>query len=260
MANGAPLLPSHTFAGIVARTLAPMQAQLRKPLQMGTICTADRRGIKGCSCDQLSLDRSCPFSSTTTRSSRPQPSRSTSSSHAIRQRPGPTQALPACRRGAGRSAPRRALRAQVMVRRICEASRKFAYLPNFRDYRAHVGDVCVIADVTECEFLPDGRANLRAKCRERCRIVETWVEDGTQGLHWCKVETVADEPCAAPAEADETARLARACAQVFEQISARCDPADVAGIAAVHGACPQEPQVPPLFCACAVLPRGARVA
>ena len=31
---------------------------------------------------------------------------------------------------------------------------------------------------------------LQAKCRDRFRILDTWVEDGTQGLHWCKVSTV----------------------------------------------------------------------
>lgn len=41
---------------------------------------------------------------------------------------------------------------------------------------------------SSCELL------LQAKCRDRFRILDTWVEDGTQGLHWCKVSR-ADACC-----------------------------------------------------------------
>eukprot|EP00283_Hemiselmis_rufescens_P017291 CAMPEP_0173445108 /NCGR_PEP_ID=MMETSP1357-20121228/33607_1 /TAXON_ID=77926 /ORGANISM="Hemiselmis rufescens, Strain PCC563" /LENGTH=260 /DNA_ID=CAMNT_0014411241 /DNA_START=38 /DNA_END=821 /DNA_ORIENTATION=+ len=83
-------------------------------------------------------------------------------------------------------------RYKVMLHRIVESSRKFAYLPKFDTYQANVGDMGVIAEITDIEFLADGRAHLQAKCRERFTIKETWIEDGTQGLHWCKVELVHD--------------------------------------------------------------------
>eukprot|EP00960_Hanusia_phi_P048146 758784-Hanusia_phi.AAC.9 len=104
-----------------------------------------------------------------------------------------------------------------MIKRIVQASRKFAYLPCMHSYQvdlrrtprsriliyigqATVGDVGVIAELSEVEFLPDGRAHVQAKCRDRFRIVDTWIEDGTQGLHWCKVEIIHDEPVDAPAD------------------------------------------------------------
>ncbi|EKX52551.1 hypothetical protein GUITHDRAFT_101718 [Guillardia theta CCMP2712] len=85
-------------------------------------------------------------------------------------------------------------RYKIMIKRIVQASRKFAYLPCMHSYQASVGDVGVIAELSEVEFLPDGRAHVQAKCRDRFRILDTWVEDGTQGLHWCKVEIIHDEP------------------------------------------------------------------
>mmetsp|Transcript_33659 Transcript_33659/g.82073 ORF Transcript_33659/g.82073 Transcript_33659/m.82073 type:complete len:81 (+) Transcript_33659:510-752(+) len=74
-----------------------------------------------------------------------------------------------------------------MLHRIVESSRRFAYLPKFDTYQANVGDMGVIAEITDIEFLADGRAHLQAKCRDRFTIKEAWIEDGTQGLHWCKV-------------------------------------------------------------------------
>ncbi|KAJ1477064.1 hypothetical protein T484DRAFT_1822595, partial [Baffinella frigidus] len=125
---------------------------------------------------------------------------------------------------------------------------------------AHVGDVGVIADVTECEFLPDGRANLKARCRERYRILETWVEDGTQGLHWCKVEIVHDEACPEGEQA-ALAALAAKCAAHFQEISSRCAPGDVAALNNMHGSCPLEPQAMSFWlCSVLPLPYGAKQA
>ena len=116
---------------------------------------------------------------------------------------------------------------QVMCKRIVNGSRKFAYLPCFQSYTASVGDIGVVADLTECEFLPDGRALLQAKCRERFHVLETWVEDGTQGLHWCKVAKLPDDETAAAARAKD-APLARAvqeqaaeCSRTFEAMMDR---------------------------------------
>mmetsp|Transcript_31640 Transcript_31640/g.84609 ORF Transcript_31640/g.84609 Transcript_31640/m.84609 type:complete len:271 (-) Transcript_31640:457-1269(-) len=52
-------------------------------------------------------------------------------------------------------------RYKVMIRRIVEASRKFCYLPNFANYEASVGDVGVVAEITDVEFMANGRANLQ---------------------------------------------------------------------------------------------------
>eukprot|EP00802_Teleaulax_amphioxeia_P012936 Tamp_12982.p1 GENE.Tamp_12982~~Tamp_12982.p1 ORF type:complete len:272 (+),score=12.68 Tamp_12982:831-1646(+) len=103
-------------------------------------------------------------------------------------------------------------RYKVMCKRIVNGSRKFAYLPCFHSYTASVGDVGVVADLTDVEFLPDGRALLQAKCRERFHVLETWVEDGTQGLHWCKVAKLPDHESAAAAQGsahDEAEAAAR---------------------------------------------------
>ncbi len=52
-------------------------------------------------------------------------------------------------------------RYRVMINRIVNASRKFAYLPSFNGYQARVGDVGVVAELKHVEFLPDGRAHLQ---------------------------------------------------------------------------------------------------
>ena len=46
----------------------------------------------------------------------------------------------------------------------------------------------------ECEFLSDGRVLLAAKLISRKTVVESFVEEGTQGLHYCRLEERGDEP------------------------------------------------------------------
>jgi hypothetical protein len=41
--------------------------------------------------------------------------------------------------------------------------------------------------IKECEFQSDGRCYIAAKLVSRCRISEHFVEDATQGLHYCQV-------------------------------------------------------------------------
>ena len=93
-------------------------------------------------------------------------------------------------------------RYRVMCKRIVNGGRKFAYLPCYHSYSAAAGDIGVVADLTDVEFLPDGRALLQAKCKDRFRVLEAWVEDGTQGLHWCRVELLPDLPAPTMASSD----------------------------------------------------------
>jgi len=118
-------------------------------------------------------------------------------------------------------------RYKVMCKRIVNGSRKFAYLPCFQSYSAKPGDVGVSADLTDVEFLPDGRALLQAKCRERFKVLDAWVEDGTQGLHWCKVELLPDDPPPTTDEEDSEAMAAKVraqageCSQIFDTMMGR---------------------------------------
>jgi Lon protease-like protein len=123
------------------------------------------------------------------------------------------------------------MRYRIMIRRIMESNRQFLYLPNFTDYLPHAvrrafrravysfrwcrphtvvtmgagqGDIALVAHVSECEVMPDGRAYLAARLRTRVRVVEHWVEESTAGLYFCTVEDVHDAPLS-----DEDRRRAR---------------------------------------------------
>ncbi|CAN0382127.1 unnamed protein product, partial [Laminaria digitata] len=57
---------------------------------------------------------------------------------------------------------------------------------------------------SECEFLSDGRVLLVAKLASRHTVVDHFVEDGTQGLHYCRLEPRHDDR---PADASESFKL-----------------------------------------------------
>ena len=80
------------------------------------------------------------------------------------------------------------------MQRIVNSTRSFAYVPNLATYNANIGDVALRACLKEVEFLPDGRCLLEAKLEGRYRILEHFVEDGTQGLHYCRMEPFCDLP------------------------------------------------------------------
>ena len=84
-------------------------------------------------------------------------------------------------------------RYKIMVKRIVHTSRKFIFLPNFVNYKPARNDIGVLCEVTKCEILPDGRASVSAKCTGRIKIVDSWVEPGTQGLYYCKCEDYNDQ-------------------------------------------------------------------
>ena len=63
-------------------------------------------------------------------------------------------------------------RYRLMMQRVVNSNRQFAYVPNFSNYNANVGDMALIATLTECEFMADGRCMLDAKLTERAIIVD----------------------------------------------------------------------------------------
>eukprot|EP01137_Pigoraptor_chileana_P009567 Opistho-2@58052 len=87
-------------------------------------------------------------------------------------------------------------RYKLMVKRVLEANRCFGYLPS----NPTPGAVGVVSEITECEFLSDGRALITAIGRKRFRILETWIEPGTQDLHYAKFEYVEDDDMPTEAE------------------------------------------------------------
>jgi Lon protease-like protein len=89
-------------------------------------------------------------------------------------------------------------RYKLMMSRIVNTNRAFAYISSH--YRADVSDVALIAELEEAEFLADGRCLLEATLKRRSRVVEHYVEDGTQGLHFCRLEPFADEEVPAAAQ------------------------------------------------------------
>ena len=89
-------------------------------------------------------------------------------------------------------------RYRLMMQRIVNSTKKFVYAPNFTNYRANVGDVVMVATLKNCEFLHDGRALLTAEIGQRYEIIEHWVEDGTQNLHYCRLSKYEDAVLSPP--------------------------------------------------------------
>ena len=89
-------------------------------------------------------------------------------------------------------------RYRIMMRRVVESNRRFAYVCSFEAFAAKVGDVALVAEVRECEFLADGRALLSAGLLAgRHEVIETYVEEGTQGLHYCRLAPLKDHDMSA---------------------------------------------------------------
>jgi len=87
-------------------------------------------------------------------------------------------------------------RYKTMMHRIMNinASRTFAYVCSFSNSIA--GEVAVLAEVEECEFLHDGRVLLEAKIKSRHIITDAYIEDGSEGLHYARLRDLQDEPVA----------------------------------------------------------------
>lgn len=71
-------------------------------------------------------------------------------------------------------------------------------------------------------------------------IREHWVEDGTQGLHWCKVEFIRDTPAADPVS---LASKTDECKQLFNDFLQHCGEQARAEIDATYGKQPDDPEV-----------------
>lgn len=86
-------------------------------------------------------------------------------------------------------------RYRVMMQRVVNSTRSFAYVPSFNQYNfnAAVGDVALVAVLEEVEFLADGRCMLQAKISNRMVISDHYIEDGTQGLHFCRLLPLVDD-------------------------------------------------------------------
>lgn len=81
-------------------------------------------------------------------------------------------------------------RYRLMMQRVVNTTRSFAYC--FTGCPAVKGDICLLAKVKECEFMPDGRCLIEAILSERRVVSECFVETGTQGLYQCKLEPMSD--------------------------------------------------------------------
>jgi len=84
-------------------------------------------------------------------------------------------------------------RYKLMIKRALEATRCFAYVPNFKDYKAKQGDIGLVARVEDCQFLFDGRALLEANITIRFKITDHWVEEGTNNLFYCQYVELVDD-------------------------------------------------------------------
>lgn len=82
-------------------------------------------------------------------------------------------------------------RYRLMMTRIVNSSRAFAYVSSPSGFES--GSVALVAELKEAELLEDGRWLLEATLCKRSRIVEHYIEEGTRGLHCCRIEPFHDE-------------------------------------------------------------------
>jgi Lon protease-like protein len=84
-------------------------------------------------------------------------------------------------------------RYRVMMQRVVNSTRSFAYVANFNQYRASVGDVALVAVLEEVEFMADGRCMLQAKLSSRMVITEHY------GMNWHQCDISSSQiPCKFP--------------------------------------------------------------
>jgi Lon protease-like protein len=79
-------------------------------------------------------------------------------------------------------------RYRVMMQRVVNSTRSFAYVAKFNQYRASVGDVALVAVLEEVEFMADGRCMLQAKLSSRMVITEHY------GMYWHQCNCLFDTP------------------------------------------------------------------
>ncbi|TFJ88153.1 hypothetical protein NSK_000507 [Nannochloropsis salina CCMP1776] len=109
-------------------------------------------------------------------------------------------------------------RYRLMMQRIVNGSRRFAYVPNYSNYRAKAGDIALIAELKEVRFMRDGRSELEARIAGRFTIAEDpYVEDGTGGLSYCRLKELRDE---SPKSAEASQALRQASEKAREMAHA----------------------------------------
>jgi hypothetical protein len=118
-------------------------------------------------------------------------------------------------------------RYKLMMKRVVNAERAFLYLPNFANYEANRGDVGLLARLEDCEFLADGRVLMQAKCTERAAVLQSWMEDGTQGLWYARVDRYPDCKLAVPVTPRVAGRAGnprvRITVVVYSRLYSRCN-------------------------------------
>lgn len=83
-----------------------------------------------------------------------------------------------------------------------------------------VGELAVIAQLKEVEFMQDGRCMIEASLVSRHRISSHFIEESTQGLHFCTVENLCDDPVSelVRTEIEEKRQRARGLVASFRDI------------------------------------------
>ena len=75
---------------------------------------------------------------------------------------------------------------------------------------------------------------------------EHWIEDGTQGLHSCRVESYKDEP---PSDPEALRQQTVQCKELLNVFLARCGNSARADIVSAYGREPDDPEVA-FACSC----------
>ncbi|KAG8463043.1 hypothetical protein KFE25_001816 [Diacronema lutheri] len=77
-------------------------------------------------------------------------------------------------------------RYKILIRRAIAGNRLFV----FTAQPPHAGIAGVVVRIDVARFLPDGRCNISGVGIEAVRLGETWVEEGTHGLHCTRTPVV----------------------------------------------------------------------
>lgn len=94
-------------------------------------------------------------------------------------------------------------RYKLLAQRSVETTRTFVYCPSLGFSREPAaGDVALIAQLEEAQFLPDGRCLLEAKLTARHLVTECFIEENSGGLRFCKLSPKAlhDDPLVDPVD------------------------------------------------------------
>lgn len=75
-------------------------------------------------------------------------------------------------------------RYKILIRRAWEGSRLFIFCP----CSPRRGDQGVLVRVSQAQFLADGRANIRGHGEQAVTLGNVWVEEGTGGLFYTKLD------------------------------------------------------------------------